>query len=88
MTDNKINVDDKSPENSINKPKDENSINKSFFYSKKNSIVQYKLFDLFFLFNYSLFNSNFKSHFHFKFFYLYTNSNKIIIIDSTKFLFR
>lgn len=29
MTDNKINVDDKSPENSINKPKDENSINKS-----------------------------------------------------------
>lgn len=67
---------------------DENSINKSFFYSKKNSIVQYKLFNLFFLFNYSLFNSNFKSHFNFKFFYLYTNSNKIIIIDSTKFLFR
>lgn len=61
---------------------------KKFFFSEKNSIIEYKLFNLFFLFNYSLFNSNFKFNYNFKIFYIYNYSNKIVILDSTKFLLR
>jgi len=66
----------------------DNKIIKYFHFSKKNSILEYKLFNLFFLFNYSLFNTNFKCHHNFKLFYIYNYSNKILLLDSTKFLMR
>lgn len=47
-----------------------------------------KLFSLFFLLNYSLFNSNFKYHHNFKFFYVYNYSNQLIIINYKKFISR
>ncbi len=59
-----------------------------FFFSKKNNFIKNNFFNLFFLFNYSFFNSYFKPHANLKFFYLYTNSKKLIIIDSIKFLKR
>ena len=56
--------------------------------TKKNTKLTFNFFNLFFLFNCSLFNSTFKPHFNFKIFYIYNFSNKIILIDSSKFLIR
>lgn len=64
------------------------SITNTFNYSKKNKINTFKLFNLIFLFNYSLFNSNFKFNHNFKLFYLYNSSKNFIIIDSNKFISR
>lgn len=66
----------------------DNKVIKKFHFSVKKINLEYKLFNLFFLFNYSLFNSNFKFHYNFKIFYIYNYSNKIVLLDSTKFLSR
>ena len=50
--------------------------------------MNHKFFSLFFLFNYSFFNSHFNSNFKNNFFYLKIVNNKIIIIDSLKFILR
>lgn len=57
-------------------------------FSKKNDKFLFKIFNLLFLFNYSLFNSCFKIHQNFKLLYAYNFKNKLIIINSAKFLFR
>ena len=46
-------------------------VSKIFFY-KKNTNNSYKIFNLFFLFNFSLFNSYFKVHHNFNLFYIYS----------------
>lgn len=75
--------------NTINeKTFNDDKIIKKFYYSKKNSKIEYKFFNLFFIFNYSLFNSDFKPHYNSKFFYISNFSDKIIILDCTKFLIR
>lgn len=55
---------------------------------KKNDVVKYKLFNLFFLFNYSMFNSQFRYFHEFNFFFISNQKNKIIVINSSKFLSR
>jgi hypothetical protein len=66
----------------------DNKVVQKFYYSKKNKKTEYKFFNLFFMFNYSLFNSDFKPHYNSKFFYISNFSDKIIILDCTKFLIR
>ncbi len=61
---------------------------KSFIFSPKKNTIEYKLFSLYFLFNYSLFNNNFKPHANIKMFSTYNYSNKLLIFDSSKFLIR
>ncbi len=61
---------------------------KKFFFLKKNINTNYNLFNLFFLFNCSLFNSYFKPHHNINLFYVYSFSNKLILIDPVKFLIR
>lgn len=61
---------------------------KKFFFLKKNKKTNFSLFNLFFLFNFSIFNSHFKTHHTFNFFCLYSFSNKLILIDPNKFLTR
>ena len=60
----------------------------NFFFTNKKTNIEYKLINLYFLFNYSLFNSNFKIHFNIKMFSVYNYENKLIIFDSSKFLIR
>ncbi len=64
--------------------------NKTFknyqFFNIKN--LNNKFFSLFFLFNYSFFNTYFRSNFLNNFFYINHFKNKIIIIDSSKFILR
>lgn len=46
---------------------------------------KFKLLNIFFLFNYSVFNSHFKNHHNFKFFYVSgTSHNRLIIISLSK----
>lgn len=66
----------------------ENKTLHKFIFTKKNLKHEYKFFNIYFLFNYSLFNSNFKIHPNFKLFYVNNSSNKIILVDSTKFVLR
>lgn len=66
----------------------DNFTSKKFFFFKKNTNNSYKIFNLFFLFNFSLFNSYFKVHHSFNLFYIYSFSNKLIIIDPIKFFNR
>ena len=61
---------------------------KKFFFLRKNTNINYSLFNLFFLFNYSMFNSYFKAHHGINLFYVYSFSNKLILIDPVKFLTR
>jgi hypothetical protein len=61
---------------------------KKIFFSKKNLNTNYSLFNLFFLFNSSMFNSYFKAHHSINLFYVYSFSNKLILIDPVKFLIR
>lgn len=61
---------------------------KKIFFSNKNTNTYHNLLNLFFLFNYSLFNSYFKVHHNFNLFYVYSFSNKLILIDPVKFLIR
>ena len=63
-------------------------VSKNFFFYKKNTNNNYKVFNLFFLFNFSLFNSYFKVHHNFNLFYIYSYSNKLILIDPIKFFNR
>jgi hypothetical protein len=63
-------------------------VSKNFFFYKKNTNNNYKIFNLFFLFNFSLFNSYFKVHHNFNLFYIYSYSNKLILIDPIKFFNR
>ena len=62
------------------------SIKKFIFFNIKK--IKYKFFNLFFLFNYSFFNTHFKSNFVNNFFYVNHLKNKIIIVDSSKFVLR
>ena len=57
-------------------------------YNFQNKNIQNQLFDVFFLFNYSIFNSKFKYYHDYKFFYVCNHKNKIIVIHSVKFLAR
>lgn len=61
---------------------------KIFFFNLKKNSIEYKLFNLYFLFNYSLFNSNFKLHANIQMFAARNYSNKLLIFDSSKFLIR
>lgn len=61
---------------------------KKFFLFKKNTNSSYVLFNLFFLFNYSMFNSHFKAHHAINLFCVYSFSNKLLIVDPVKFLSR
>ena len=75
-----------------------NNFSSNFLFIKNKSIkkfnifnikkINYKFFNLFFLFNYSFFNTNFKSNFINNFFYVNHLKNKIIIVDSSKFVLR
>lgn len=66
---------------------DNKSLKTVNFLSKQTNI-EYKLFTLYFAFNYSLFNSNFKVHTNIQMFSSYNYSNKLLIFDPSKFLIR
>ena len=81
----------------LNEFKEKNIFKKIIFSNNKSNVIStsninnisvYKLFNLFFLFNFSMFNSYFKSHHNFNLYYVYSFSNKILLIDPVKFLFR
>lgn len=58
------------------------------FFNSKNSFINDKLINLYFLFNYSLFNSNFGNNSTLKMFSIHNYNNKLIIFDSSQFLRR
>ena len=76
----------------INKKINSNSNFKNLIYSdngviklslpKKNKIVENKLFNLFFLFNYSLFYKQLVPNANYALFYIKNLSNQIILIDA------
>ncbi len=75
--------------NNIKKKKFSDSLfSKKFFFQKNNNKLSYTFFNLFFLFNYSMFNSNFKAHHSMNLFCVYSFSNKLLILDPVKFLLR
>ena len=57
-------------------------------FLKKNLNIFSKFFHLFFLFNFSLFNTNFKFNYNFKLFYVYFKQKKVLILNIHKFLIR
>ncbi len=61
---------------------------KNINYLKKNNLTIFKFINLFFLFNFSLFNNNFKVNHNFNLFFVYSFSNKVIILDPIKFTLR
>lgn len=54
----------------------------------KNSFISEKLINLYFLFNYSLFNSNLGINANLRMFSIHSYNNNLIIFDSSKFLLR
>jgi hypothetical protein len=81
----------------LNEFKEKNIFKKIIFSNNKSNVIStsninnisvYRLFNLFFLFNFSMFNSYFKPHHNFNLYYVYSFSNKILLIDPVKFLFR
>lgn len=60
----------------------------NFYYTKNNKSLDLKLFNLFYLFNYSLFNNQFKSNYNFRLFYIRDYSDNIAILDMAMFLAR
>ena len=57
-------------------------------FNSKNTFINDKLINLYFLFNYSLFNSNFGTNSTLKLFSIHNYNNKLILFDSSKFLLR
>lgn len=66
----------------------DNIIVKNYFSDKKYKYIRLKLFNLFFLFNYSLFNNHAGYHYEFKLFFVQNIKKKIAIISLNKFLTR
>lgn len=55
---------------------------------KNDNITELRLFNIFFFFNYSLFDYKFKTHANFKLFYLTDSTSPYLIVDTSKFLAR
>lgn len=78
--------------NNFNKLNDFNEVNffefsaNKFFLKKTINFLKLRIFNIFFLFNYSLFNHFFKYNGSTKLFYLQNITKNVIIIDSLKFL--
>lgn len=52
------------------------------------NIIKINLLNLFFFFNYSYFGKQFNTHFHYNFFYIRNNKNKVIIFNFNKIFLR
>lgn len=65
-------------------------ITKTYFNNNKNKnmFLESRLFNLFFLFNYSFFNKQFRPHANYDFFYFKKLNNTIILINTKKFIER
>jgi len=62
-------------------------LNKIFF-NQNNSLFTKKIINLFFLFNYSVFNSNFNLNMNLRLFSIQNYNNKLIVFDTSKFITR
>jgi len=63
-------------------------ITKTTPYLQKNEKIKYLLFNIFFLFSYSMFNSKFKKNHLYGFFHVINKKNKLIIFNLNKFILR
>lgn len=57
-------------------------------FIQKTSALDFKLFNLFFLFNYSQYSSRFRRNFNFELFYVCGSTKEVVVIDAQKFLAR
>lgn len=57
-------------------------------FVKKTTALNFKLFNLFFLFNYSQYSSRFRRNFNFELFYVCGSTKEVVVIDAQKFLAR
>lgn len=76
-------------ENPVSNFHDKNFVVKKYLFgSNDRSTVYLKLFNFFFLFNYSLFDIEFKPHRNYKLFFIQDYGNNVAILDTLKFVKR